>query len=36
MTFLFDGVCATSTVGTLLREFTFGHTGQLEPCSASI
>lgn len=27
---LFDGVYAPSTVGTLLREFTFGHTKQLE------
>src|SRR3954469_12122801 len=30
MTTLFDGVYAPSTVGTLLREFTFGHTRQLE------
>jgi Transposase DDE domain group 1 len=29
-TTLFDGVYAPSTVGTLLREFTFGHTKQLE------
>ena len=28
---LFDGVYAPSTVGTLLREFTFGHARQLEP-----
>jgi hypothetical protein len=27
---LFGGVCAPSTIGTLLREFTFGHTRQLE------
>ena len=27
---LFEGVYAPSTVGTLLREFTFGHTKQLE------
>jgi hypothetical protein len=27
---LFDGVYGPSTVGTLLREFTFGHTRQLE------
>src|SRR5690606_33383653 len=27
---LFDGVYAPSTVGTLLREFTFGHARQLE------
>lgn len=27
---LFDGVYAPSTIGTLLREFTFGHTRQLE------
>jgi hypothetical protein len=27
---LFDGVYAPSTVGTLLREFTFGHSRQLE------
>ena len=27
---LFDGVYASSTIGTLLREFTFGHTRQLE------
>jgi hypothetical protein len=30
MTMLFDGVYAPSTVGTLLREFTFGHARQLE------
>ena len=30
MTELFDGVYAPSTVGILLREFTFGHTKQLE------
>jgi hypothetical protein len=30
MTKLFDGVYAPSTVGTLLREFTFGHARQLE------
>jgi hypothetical protein len=30
MTMLFDGVYAPSTVGTLLREFTFGHVRQLE------
>ncbi len=30
MTGLFDGVYAPSTVGTLLREFTFGHAKQLE------
>jgi hypothetical protein len=30
MTTLFDGVYAPSTVGTLLREFTFGHARQLE------
>lgn len=30
MTTLFGGVYAPSTVGTLLREFTFGHTKQLE------
>jgi hypothetical protein len=30
MTSLFDGVYAPSTVGTLLREFTFGHARQLE------
>lgn len=27
---LFDGVYASSTIGTLLREFTFGHARQLE------
>lgn len=27
---LFDGVYAPSTVGALLREFTFGHTKQLD------
>ena len=27
---LFGGVCAPSTIGTLLREFTFGHARQLE------
>jgi hypothetical protein len=27
---LFNGVYAPSTIGTLLREFTFGHTRQLE------
>src|SRR6266446_3460093 len=27
---VFDGVYAPSTVGTLLREFTFGHARQLE------
>ena len=27
---LFDGVYAPSTIGTLLREFTFGHTRQLD------
>ena len=27
---LFDGAFAPSTVGTLLREFTFGHARQLE------
>jgi Transposase DDE domain group 1 len=30
MKMLFDGVYAPSTVGTLLREFTFGHARQLE------
>ena len=30
MTALFEGVYAPSTVGTLLREFTFGHARQLE------
>lgn len=30
MTTLFDGVYALSTVGTLLREFTFGHGRPLE------
>ena len=30
MTTIFDGVYAPSTVGTLLREFTFGHARQLE------
>lgn len=30
MSALFNGVYAPSTVGTLLREFTFGHTKQLE------
>jgi hypothetical protein len=30
MTTLFDGVYAPSTVGTLLREFSFGHARQLE------
>jgi hypothetical protein len=30
MTTLFDGVYAPSTIGTLLREFTFGHARQLE------
>jgi hypothetical protein len=30
MTTLFDGVYAPSTVGMLLREFTFGHSRQLE------
>ena len=30
MATLFDGVYAPSTVGTLLREFTFGHARQLE------
>ncbi len=30
MTTLFGGVYAPSTVGTLLREFTFGHARQLE------
>lgn len=30
MSELFDGVYAPSTVGTLLREFTFGHAKQLE------
>jgi hypothetical protein len=30
MTTLFDGLYAPSTVGTLLREFTFGHARQLE------
>jgi hypothetical protein len=30
LTTLFDGVYAPSTVGTLLREFTFGHARQLE------
>lgn len=30
MTELFDGVYAPSTVGILLREFTFGHAKQLE------
>jgi hypothetical protein len=30
MSSLFDGVYAPSTVGTLLREFTFGHARQLE------
>src|SRR6267142_532370 len=30
MNTLFDGVYAPSTVGTLLREFTFGHARQLE------
>lgn len=27
---LFGGVYAPSTIGTMLREFTFGHTTQLE------
>jgi hypothetical protein len=30
MTTIFDGVYAPSTIGTLLREFTFGHARQLE------
>src|SRR5918995_4338063 len=30
MPILFDGVYAPSTIGTLLREFTFGHARQLE------
>jgi hypothetical protein len=30
MKMLFDGVYAPSTIGTLLREFTFGHARQLE------
>jgi hypothetical protein len=30
MTTVFDGVYAPSTIGTLLREFTFGHARQLE------
>jgi hypothetical protein len=30
MTTLFDGVYAPSTIGTLLREFSFGHARQLE------
>ena len=30
MTTLFDGVYALSTIGTLLREFSFGHARQLE------
>ena len=34
MTVLFDGVYAPSTVGTLLREFTFGHAKQLESVMA--
>jgi hypothetical protein len=29
MTTLFDGVDAATTLGILLREFTFGHTKQL-------
>jgi len=31
---LFDGVYPLSTVGTLLREFTFGHGKQLESVMA--
>src|SRR3954470_20757012 len=30
MPILFDGICAPSTFGTLLREFSFGHARQLE------
>jgi len=30
MTALFGGVYAPSTIGTLLREFSFGHARQLE------
>jgi hypothetical protein len=30
MNILFDGVYAPATVGTLLRQFTFGHARQLE------
>ena len=30
MSILFDGVYAPSTLGTLLREFSFGHARQLE------
>ena len=30
MKMLFGGVYAPSTIGTLLREFTFGHARQLE------
>jgi hypothetical protein len=30
MPILFDGVYAPSTLGTLLREFSFGHARQLE------
>jgi hypothetical protein len=33
---LFDGVYAPSTVGTLLREFTFGHARHSSRCYASI
>jgi hypothetical protein len=32
---LFEGVYAPSTVGTLLREFTFGHARQLESVTAA-
>ena len=30
MAILFDGISAPSTLGTLLREFSFGHARQLE------
>jgi len=30
MRILFDGICAPSTLGTLLREFSFGHARQLQ------
>ncbi len=35
MKILFGGVYAPSTIGTLLREFTFGHNRQLESALAS-
>jgi hypothetical protein len=36
MPILFDGVYAPSTLGTLLREFSFGHARQLDLGSAAV